>query len=60
MAAAELVKDAMKRDITIREVAAERIEVGKLKHKDEGRLITITEVDKTLGNLENLTKGGIS
>ena len=60
LAAAELVKDAMKRDITIREVAAERIEVGKLKHKDEDRLITITEVDKTLGNLENLTKGGIS
>ena len=58
--AAELVKDAMKRNITIREVAAERIKAGKLKHKDEGRLITITEVDKILGNLDNLTKGGIS
>jgi len=57
--AAELVKDAMKRSVSIRQVAAERIEDGDLKHKDEDRLITINEVDNTLGDLRRLTEGGI-
>ena len=57
--AAALVKDAMKRSVSIRQVAAERIEAGELKHKDEDRLITINEVDNTLGDLRRLTEGGI-
>ena len=58
--ASELVKDAMKRSVSIRQIAAERIEAGELKHKDEDRLITINEVDNTLGDLRRLTEGGIS
>ena len=57
--AAELVKHAMKQNVSIRQVAVERIEAGHLKHKDEDRLITIAEIDKTLGDLRKLTKGGI-
>ena len=57
--AAALVKDAMKRNVSICQVAAERIEAGQLKHKDEDRLITVNEVDKTLGDLRRLTEGGI-
>ncbi len=57
--AASLVKDAMKRNVSIRQVAAERIEAGQLKHKDEDRLITVNEVDNTLGDLRRLTEGGI-
>ncbi len=58
--AAELVKDAMKRNISIRQIAAERIEAGQLKHKDEDRLITGDEVDRKLEDLWRLTEGGIS
>ena len=57
--AGELVKRAMKQNVSIRQIATERIKDGTLKHKDEDRLITIDEVDKTIGNLRNLTNGGI-
>jgi fumarate hydratase class II len=57
--AAELVKDAMKRNVTIREVAAERIAGGELRHKDTDRPITIEEVDALLGDLRKLTEGGL-
>jgi fumarate hydratase class II len=57
--AGELVKHAMKQNVSIRQIATERIKDGTLKHKDEDRLITIDEVDKTIGNLRNLTNGGI-
>jgi fumarate hydratase class II len=57
--AGELVKLAMKQNVSIRQIATERIKDGTLKHKDEDRLITIDEVDKTIGNLRNLTNGGI-
>ena len=57
--AGELVKSAMKQNVSIRQIATERIKDGTLKHKDEDRLITIDEVDKTIGNLRNLTNGGI-
>jgi len=58
--AAELVKEAMKRNLTIREVAAERIARGELKHKDDAqRAVTLSEVDAILGDLRKLTEGGI-
>jgi fumarate hydratase class II len=59
LAAAELVKDAMKRNITIRESAAERIGRGELKHKDTGALISLADVDAVLGDLRKLTEGGL-
>jgi fumarate hydratase class II len=57
--AAELVKDAMKRNTTIREVAAERIQAGQLRQKDTGELITLADVDAVLGDLRRLTDGGL-
>ena len=59
MAAAELVKDAMKRNLALRDVAAERIGRGDLMHKDEPRPVTLAEVDGILGDLRKLTEGGI-
>ena len=59
LAAAELVKEAMARNLTIRDVAAERIAKGALKHKDEDRPISLAEVDSVLGDLRKLTEGGI-
>lgn len=58
--AAELVKEAMKRNLTIREVAAERIAHGELKRKDDAQqAVTLPEVDAILGDLRKLTEGGI-
>jgi fumarate hydratase class II len=59
LAAAELVKEAMKRNLTIREVAAERVAAGTLKHKDTGRLISLADVDDVLGDIRKLTDGGL-
>jgi fumarate hydratase class II len=57
-AGAELVKEAMKRNATIREVAAERIAAGTLTKKD-GAPITVAEVDEVLSDLHKLTEGGL-
>ena len=57
-AGAELVKEAMKRNATIREVAAARIEAGTLTKKD-GSPITLGDVDAVLSDLRKLTDGGL-
>lgn len=59
MTAAELVKAAMKRNMTIREVAAERITQGDLKNKDTGAAITLADIDGVLGDIHKLTEGGL-
>jgi fumarate hydratase class II len=59
LAAADLVKDAMKRNATIREVAAERIERGELKQKDMGQPVTLQDIDALLGDMHKLTEGGL-
>lgn len=56
---AELVKQAMKQNMTIREVALERINNGGLTHKDDGHTITIEEIDAVLSDVRKLTDGGI-
>ena len=58
LAGAELVKEAMKRNITIREVAAERIANGTLTKKD-GSPLTLEEMDAVLADLRKLTEGGL-
>ncbi len=59
MTAAELVKEAMKRNLTIRQVAAERIARGDLKHKDTGQPMTMADIDGVLGDVRKLTEGGL-
>ena len=54
---AELVKEAMKRNMTIRAVAGERISAGTLK-KASGEALTLAEVDAAL-DLRKLTEGGL-
>ena len=56
---AEIVKLAMSRDATIREVALEKIQQGELVHKDGGEPLTIEEIDAILGDIRKLTEGGI-
>ncbi|HZY43773.1 MAG TPA: aspartate ammonia-lyase [Anaerolineae bacterium] len=56
---AEIAKAAMARNVTIREVALEKIEVGELVNKDNGMPVSIEEIDAILGDIRALTDGGI-
>ncbi len=56
---AELVKEALERNSTIREVAVERAQEGKLLHREDGRLLSPEEVEAALSDLRKLTEGGI-
>jgi aspartate ammonia-lyase len=56
---AEIAKAAMARNLTIREVALEKIKAGELVHKDGGQPVTIEEIDAVLGDIRSLTEGGI-
>jgi fumarate hydratase, class II len=56
---AALVKEAIARDTTIREVALEKINQGELRHYSEDRLVTADEIEAALGDLRRLTEGGI-
>lgn len=56
---AALVKEAMKRNITIREVALEKVAAGELRHIKEDRLLTVEEIDLALKDFKHLTYGGI-
>jgi len=59
-AGAALVKEALARDLTLREVALEKITSGALKHRDEDRPVTEAEIESALGDLRRLTEGGIA
>jgi fumarate hydratase class II len=58
-AGAALVKEAISRDISIREVAVEKARAGLLHHIDLNRPVTPEEVEAALGDLYRLTEGGI-
>jgi fumarate hydratase class II len=57
---AQLVKESLSRDISIRELIMEKTKEGSLKHRDDDRPVTMDEVQEILGNLRKLTEGGIA
>ena len=57
---AALVKEALKRNLAIREVAVEKAAAGALKHRDQDRPVTVAEVESALDDLRKLTEGGIA
>ncbi len=57
---AALVKEALARDASIRDVALEKARAGALKHRDEDRLVTAAEIESALSDLRRLTEGGIA
>ena len=59
-AGAALVKEALARNVTIREVAVERANRGELLHRDTGRPVSAAEVEAELADLRRLTEGGIA
>jgi fumarate hydratase, class II len=58
-ASASLVKEALTRNITIREVALEKVVAGELRHIKEERLVSAEEIDLALKDFKHLTDGGI-
>jgi fumarate hydratase class II len=59
-AGAALVKEALARNTTIREVALEKARQGGLQHVKEGRAVRVEEIEAALGDLRRLTEGGIA
>ncbi|MDD2696178.1 MAG: aspartate ammonia-lyase [Anaerolineales bacterium] len=58
-AGAQLVKEALARDVTVRSLALEKAAAGALQHRDEARPVTVEEIQAVLGDLRSLTEGGI-
>jgi fumarate hydratase class II len=57
---AALVKEALKRNLAIRDVAVEKAAAGALKHRDQDRPVSVAEVEAALDDLRKLTEGGIA
>jgi fumarate hydratase class II len=57
---AALVKAAMQRNLTIQEVALEKVAAGELTHIKDGHKLTEEEITLVLKDLIRLTYGGIA
>jgi fumarate hydratase class II len=57
---AALVKEALAKNASIRELAVEKAKTGALKHRDEDRPVTVDEINSALSDLRKLTEGGIA
>ena len=56
---AALVKEALAKNASIRELAIEKAGAGLLKHRDEDRPVKVEEIESALSDLRKLTDGGI-
>jgi fumarate hydratase class II len=57
---AELVKEATRRNMAIREVAVQKAKEGLLKHRDNDKPVNVDEIEDALGDLRRLTESGIA
>ncbi|HEX5838631.1 MAG TPA: aspartate ammonia-lyase [Anaerolineales bacterium] len=57
---AQLVKESLARDVSIRDLIMEKTKAGALTHRDDDRPVRMDEVEDVLGNLRKLTEGGIA
>lgn len=57
---AELVKEATRRNMAIREVAVQRAKAGHLKHRDNDKPVSVEEIEHALSDLRRLTESGIA
>ncbi|RPI96841.1 MAG: aspartate ammonia-lyase [Chloroflexi bacterium] len=57
---AQLVKEALKRDMAIREVAIEKARAGLLKHRDSDQPVSAEEIEHALNDMRRLTESGIA
>jgi len=59
-AGAALVKEALARDLSIQEVAMEKVNRSELLKRDTGQPLTAADIHEVLGDLRRLTEGGIT
>src|SRR5512138_2196677 len=57
---AQLVKEALRRNVAIREVAIEKARAGQLKHRDNEQPVSAEEIEQALGDMRHLTESGIA
>jgi len=57
---AALVKEALKRDMAIRDVAIEKAKAGLLKHRDNDQPVNVDEIEHALNDMRHLTESGIA
>jgi len=56
---ATLVKEALAKNTSIKELAVEKARAGELTHRDEDRQVSAEEIEAALSDLRKLTEGGI-
>ncbi|MDQ2691968.1 MAG: aspartate ammonia-lyase [Chloroflexota bacterium] len=57
---AQLVKEALKRDMAIRDLALEKANAGLLKHRDNESPVSGEEIEHALSDMRRLTESGIA
>jgi fumarate hydratase, class II len=57
---ASLVKEALKRDMAIRDLAIEKANAGLLKHRDNDHPVSAEEIEHALNDMRHLTESGIA
>jgi fumarate hydratase class II len=57
---AALVKEALKKDMAIRDLAVEKARAGLLKHRDDEDPVSVDEIEHALSDMRSLTEPGIA
>jgi fumarate hydratase, class II len=57
---AALVKEALKKDMAIRDLAIEKAKAGLLKHRDNEHPVSAEEIEHALNDMRRLTESGIA
>jgi fumarate hydratase class II len=57
---AALVKEALKKDMAIRDLAIEKARAGQLKHRDNDSPVSAEEIEHALNDMRRLTESGIA
>ena len=57
---AALVKEALKKDMAIRDLAIEKARAGQLKHRDNDQPVSAEEIENALNDMRRLTESGIA
>jgi len=57
---AALVKEAVKGDLSIRDLAIEKARAGLLKHRDDDSPVSPEEIEHALNDMRRLTESGIA
>ena len=57
---AALVKEALKKDMAIRDLAIEKARAAQLKHRDNDNPVSVEEIEHALNDMRRLTESGIA